>query len=304
MAESTIHINKPLTNVSVVYQNTDFIGDKVFPRVGVNKDSNLYHVHSSIFQIVETERANGTPANRISWGLSTSSYSLKEHALKDVVTDRDYRNVDAPIQADAETTEILTNAMLLRKEQQAASILFSTTCWSNNTTYTTTATQSWKTSTTYPTKDIMSATSVIRKASAKEPNTMVLGTDSYDTLRENSNIYGRIQYVERAIVSTQILAALFDVQNVHVGKTVYDSNYEGLSESMAYLWGANCWLGYIAPSPGRKIPSAVYRFEVGSRKVKKWRDEEVAGNWIEVGDTYKHKCIATACGYLIKSVNL
>jgi len=298
------HINKPLTNISIKYRNTEFIEADIFPSIPVDKESNTYFVHTADFRIPETERANGSPANQITWGLSTSTYSLKEHALKDIITDRDRKNYDAPISADAERTEILTDKLELRKEQQAAAIIFTTTTWSNNTTYTATATQSWKTSTVYPIKDILSATSVIRKSSAKSPNTMILGSDAFDTVKENANVYGRIQYVERALVSEKILAAIFDVDRVLVGRTIYDTNYEGLSESTAYLWGANCWLGYISPRPALRTPSALYRFDGQKRQVKKWRDEDRNGDWVEVSEIYRQKAPATACGYLIKSVNL
>ena len=304
MPNSAIHVNQPLSNISIKYRNTDYIADDIGPKIQVKKEVDLYYVHNTNFRLAETLRANGAPSNQITWGVSTASYKLNRHALKDILTDRDRANADAAVQAEMNRTEELTDQIMLRNEKECEAVLFTTTTFSNNTTYTTTATQSWKTSTVFPTKDIISATSVIKKSSAKHPNTMVMGQSAYDTVRENSNVYGRIQYVERAIVTEDVLAALFDIDRVMVGSGIIDSDKTGLSESTDYIWGDNVFLGYIAPRPGMRTPSALYKFEQGSRYVKKWRDDLREGDWLEVNQTYQFKSPATACGYLIKSVSL
>ena len=46
--QSDLHVNVPLTNVSVAYMQdkAQFIADKVFPRVPVQKQSDLYWKYS------------------------------------------------------------------------------------------------------------------------------------------------------------------------------------------------------------------------------------------------------------------
>ena len=46
--QSDLHINAPLTNVSVAYKQnaSDYIADKVFPKVPVSKQSDLYWKYS------------------------------------------------------------------------------------------------------------------------------------------------------------------------------------------------------------------------------------------------------------------
>ena len=46
--QADVHINVPLTNVSVAYMqsSSSFIADKVFPKVPVNKQSDLYWKYS------------------------------------------------------------------------------------------------------------------------------------------------------------------------------------------------------------------------------------------------------------------
>jgi hypothetical protein len=300
MPYGDIHVSQPLSNISVLFRNENYIADQCFPIINVPKDTDVYYVYSNDFKLPDTLRGNGSPANRVTWGVSTSSFAANEHALKDVITDRDRRNFDSVLSADEDTTLFLTDKILLDKENEAAKILFTTTSWGNSFTHTATA-QSWNTTTVYPIQEILSAAAVVQKASGKQANTMVLGYAPYIALRENSNVYARIQYVERAIITEDILAALFDIDKVVVGRTLIDGNYEGLSAATAFLWGNDAWVGFVAPTPGRKIPSAGYQFVSQPLQVKKWRDEEVSGDWIQVGTQYKIATVASQSGIIIKS---
>ena len=61
---------------------------------------------------------------------------------------------------------------------------------------------------------------------------------------------------------------------------------------------------YMEKSPGLRKVSAAYRFEKGTRTAKKWRDDDRDGDWLQTSEMYQHKVVASATGYLIKSVNL
>jgi len=86
MPQGSIHVNQPLTEISVRYSNDEYIGGKVLKDVMVQKESDLYYVYNNDLRLEQTNRANGSPANEATWDVSTSSYSLREHAIKDKIT--------------------------------------------------------------------------------------------------------------------------------------------------------------------------------------------------------------------------
>ncbi|MHA1866625.1 MAG: hypothetical protein ACTSXD_01005 [Candidatus Heimdallarchaeaceae archaeon] len=303
-----LHISRPLTNISVEYKNPAYIAGQVLKDVYVKNESDEYYVYNPEFRIPETYRANKSPANMISWSVSTSTYSLEEHALADIVTDRDRRNTDKPIDVDVDTTENLTDALLRRTEKMVADLLFTTGTWSNNTTLASTTSWRYNTTTVSPILNVLSATGKILKSSGVKPNSMVIGYDVFESLKEHVSILDRIKYAERAIITKDLLSAVFDIPNIYIGEAVYDASGEGLSEDKAYIFNTDALIAYFNPNPGlKKITAAIMlRIKEGGTpiKVKKWRDEKVAGDVIEVSTMMKPKAIATACAYFIKNANV
>lgn len=297
------HVNQPLTNLSLEYKNEEYIADSVIPTLPVVKSSDLFYVYTTDFKLPATRRAYGSPANQASWGVSTATYNLEWHSLKDSVIDKDRENTDAPLSLDADTTAFLTDKIQLRKEVAAAALLFTTGNWSINRTITGTA-AAWHTSTAFPVQCVLSIAAIVMKNSGKTPNVGVMGYQTYQNVRENTNITGRIQYVERAIVTADILAALFDLPTIKIGRATVDTTQEGLATwsigSNSFVWDDAFWAGYVAPTPGRKMASAAYKLaKPQSRQVKKWRDEEIEGDWIEVSEEYSYRTMASMCAYVI-----
>lgn len=306
-----LHIAKALTNLTIQYKNSEYIAPMFLKDIPVQKESDLYYVYERNFRIEDTWRANKSPSNQVTWGISTSSYSCDEHALSDIVSDRDRRNSDA-INVDVDTTEFLTDKILLTQEWEAATLMFTTTSWGGNAQLATATSWNYNTTTSAPIQNVLSGTGYIVQNSGVRPNTLVIGWDTFQCLKENPNVYDRIKYVERAIVTEQLLAAIFDVDNVYVGKAVYDTSKESapgntaIASSMTFMWGGHALLGYFNPNPGlRKVTAAgtMRVTEAGMPyKVKKWRKEELAGDIIEVSTMFTHKLIATSCAYYFSSV--
>src|SRR3990172_4545451 len=201
MPVGSTRVSTPLSNLAVQYRNTEYIFGDVFKDLMVTKESDMYWIWGNDFQIPETVRANGAMSNRVTMGYSTSAYQVNEHALKDVITERDRENAVAPINLDADMTENLTDMIMRRMEYEGAKLIFTTTNWSNNATLV--SSTSWKGHTTTAIADlnVASATSVILRASGKRANTVVMGYNVLEGLKYNTNIFDRIKYSERAIVT-------------------------------------------------------------------------------------------------------
>ena len=86
---SDVHVNRPLTDLSVAFiqMAADFVADRVFPTVPVQKQSDLYFVYSreDWYRSQAERRAPGTESAGSGWDLSTDSYFAHKYAIhKDV----------------------------------------------------------------------------------------------------------------------------------------------------------------------------------------------------------------------------
>ena len=308
MPQGSTRVSRPLTNVSIQYRNNETIYNKFMPELPVSKESDQYWIYNKDFRLSDTTRANGAEANMVTHEYSTSSYSTVEHALKDVITDTDRANTDAPLNLDVDATEFLSDQILQRTEFETAKLLFTTTTYSNNATLNTATAWIRNTTTSAPIQNVLSATNVIIKTSGMRPNTVILGKDSTDALKENQNVHERIKYVEKSIVTEDLLASLFEVDNVYTGTMVRDTSQEGLASTISFIWGSDALVAYFAPRAGIRTKSAAMMFRQSSKgqpmRVKKWRNEDVEGDMIEVQTKFIPKAVATNCAYLFKTVTI
>lgn len=296
------YVSKYLTNYSTKYTNNEYIADRFFNTdVPITQETGKIPTYNYERRIEATARANGMPANMATWGMSYTSYAVEEHAIKDIVTDRDKKNSDPGIQVELSTIDNLKDIILLRQEEQAASLVFGN-AWSNVTTNVSATSWRSNTTTSLPIANVLSATGVILRWAGKQPNKMVMGWQAYEGTRENPQVYGRIQYSERAIVTADILAAMFDVGELLIGKSSYNSAAEGMTPTTTFFWGNKAWLGYMDPSPGFRKVSAAVRLRMNGTSnpyvAKKWRSDERAGDYIELSSMSKPIAVATLAAYI------
>ena len=116
MPEGSLSVSKALMNVSLNFRNEEYIWPKVFGEVPVKQESGHYWIYNKDFRLEEDYRADKTEANQISWGASTASYVIERRALKDSVSQRDRDNSDIPGSIDQDTTEFLTDKLMMRME--------------------------------------------------------------------------------------------------------------------------------------------------------------------------------------------
>lgn len=302
-----IHQNRPLENISVAFKSERLVADQLGTKVEVKQESNLYYQYSKeSLQLPYTQRANGASAREATWNVTTGSYTLQQNALKALVTDRDRSNADPAIKLDIDTTEYLTEKILIRKELDLANLVTTAANWANQTSLTSTFAWSANTTLSNPISFVDSATSNIALQSGKLPNVAVMNDPTFRAAKEHTSVVDRIKYTSADSVTPDMLAKLFNLDRVLIAGGIYNTAAEGLGETttaQSFIWTDCCWVAYIEPNPGLKKPSALYQFvksEFGNPwKVKKWREEEREGDFIEVSSMYQHKIVASECSYLI-----
>jgi hypothetical protein len=298
--KSQLHVDQLLSQVSVKYRNAEFIAMEIFPEIPVKKDTDLYRIYTPDFRLPQTLKANKGIAREHYFEVSTSSYSLRDHAIKDYITDDDQDNYDvADLRAD--TTEELTDVIMRRVEHSVFS-LFTTTNWSLNVSLAATGAWTADTTASNPIPVVDTGTSVVLQNSGLKPNFMVVGRDAFVGLKNHQSILDRYKYTQSAIMTEQLLANLFGVDQLLVANAQLDTSERGLTTSVGQMWGDVAFLGYKPPRPTPKAPSCGYIFRKNVPMVRRWRDEERNAEAIEVRVKFDARIVASLAGYLIKDV--
>ena len=299
-----VHIDQALSNLSIQFKNNALIASIVLPILPVKKESDKYYKYGKeAFKLIETARADGTKANEAHLKLSLADYACIEHALADIVTDRARANADVALNPELDTTEYLTDLILLRLEKEVATLFTTTGNFTNSNYSTLSGTGQWSDyANSTPLSDIKTAKASVRKLIGREATHIILAGDVAETLSLHPDIKDLRKYVTQDVLTAAGLPPMISGLKVVEGKAVENVAYRGVTESMAYIWGKNAIIAHIAPRPGLKTLSFGYTLKVtGYRKTKKWREEPRNGDMVEVSDMFVAKVVANECGYLFAS---
>lgn len=301
LVQQDVVVDPALSNVSIKYTNDEFIADEVLPMVKVAKQTGKYFIYDkSNLRVDKTARAAGSGANEVDIGVApTGTFSCDDHALKGFVADEVQDQADAALNPLIDETEAITEKMLLDRETNAAALLMNTSNLTNNVTLS--GTSQWSDySNSDPIGDVRLARTTVHQNTFKKPNTMILGKQVFDMLIEHPQIIERIKYSQLGVVTKELLARVFQVENIIVGEAGSNTAKEGQTDALSYVWGKHCIIAYIAKKVQIKMLTLGLTFTYSTRLVKRWRDEDREGTYVRIGnDNYSQKIIAAAAGYLI-----
>lgn len=266
---NALHINAPLTNISVAYTINEnaFIASKVFPEIPVDhKADSFWSIPKGAWHRDEARpRPDATESVGSGYDVSLDSYVTIVEAIHKDVGDQARSNADSAFNLDSDATKFVTGRLLIRKEVRFLSTVFKTGVWKDVTGVaaapTTDQFVQWSDlDDSDPRKDVKAWKRSILLTTGYVPNTLVLGYDVMDVLADHPQFIDRLKYTSADSVDTAMLARIFDVERVFVSSAVINTAKEGNADSFGLLLGKVAWLGYVAPEPGILTPSAGYSF--------------------------------------------
>ena len=267
LTPSSVHIDQPLTNLTLAYVQSqeNFIADKVFPTVGVTKQSDKYYIYdrASMNRSGDVKKlAPRTEVDRIGLALSNSSYFADVYGLGMDFDEQTLANEDAALEIRAAGAQTLVNRILIDREEKFASTFFAAGVWTGQST----PANLWSDYTnSTPITDVTTARRAMQLTSGGyKPNTMVVGKEVRDILINHPDILARLNggatVSNTALVTNAKLAEIFEVENFYVMEAVKNSGAEGLAESNAFIGGKHALLTHTPSSAGLMTPAAGLTF--------------------------------------------
>jgi hypothetical protein len=314
---SAVHVNTPLTNMSVAYaQAADmFVAHKVFPIVPVSKQSDLYYTYNKDdFRRSEAQlRAPGAESAGSGYSLDSSgNYYCSVNAIHKDIDDQIRANADAVLNMDRDATEYITQQLLIKRERDWATAFFGAGIWTGGlqaaATYGDLAggvdfTQ-WDNAAATPCSDIQKQQNSVMQITGYKPNTLVLGTTAYSTIINSDDVVDRIKYTQRGVLGPDLLAAVLGVDRVFVCHAGQNTAVAGAAAVNAFICSDDdALLCYSAKSPSLMHASAGYTFTwsgyTGSQdgwRVSRFRMEHLRADRVEGELAYDQKLISGDLG--------
>jgi len=311
MATGTIRANQFLTNFAIAYsQQLNFIARKVMPPLTNVPYSGLYHkflTKDIISRIPNAYRAPGTPANRSPFEVSYGSFRCENIALKEPVTYEDRKNTtgNSLDLVDAAVRQV-TETVLLDYEMQAAAQMFSATVFSGYTDALGAADRFDNYEDSNPFVTVQAGKTAVLKTSLKQANALVMGQEVFDQLAYHPDVLAKISggatNQNPAVAGEMEMAKAFGVDQVIVGRGVYNSANKGQTATGAFIWGKKLLVCYIDPAPTIKSVSVAKTMMAEDFQVRDWYDPETKSDWYEAGMYIDPVVVAPGAGYLLTTV--
>ncbi len=228
-----------------------FIGYRIMPirQVALAADSFGRIPVEQLLKRANVNRTSKGNYNRIDWNFEPDSYATKEYGLEGVIDQRNARKYENYFDAEAATARLTLHAVLLEAELRVAGQIF------NTSTYTPTDVDNeWSDhENALPIDDVEAAVRRRHAATGIWPNAMVICETVFRNLRACEQIIDRISAngagdrVKSSDITTQMLAQVFDLQNIIVGKGSYNTAIEGQPAVFGDIWNDEyAWIGTIA----------------------------------------------------------
>ena len=330
LTPSSVHIDAPLTNLTLAYaQSQDaFVAGKVFPIVGVDKQSDKYYIYSrqEMNRTGDVKKlAPRTEVERIGMSVSNDNYFADVYGLGMDFDEQTLANEDASLDIRAAGAQTLTMRMLVHREEQFVTNFFSDNIWTSKytgvaSTPSTNEVIQWSDFTgSDPIINVTDAATTMQlKSGGFRPDTMVVGRQVHDALINHPDILGRLNggatVDNTALVTKAKLAEIFEVENYYVMDSVKNIAAEGAAESNQFIGGKSALLTYTPSTAGLMTPAAGLTFAWNSVPgvnnlgitVESFSDDALKrqqiAEMIQVKMSYDMKVTAPELGFFFKTI--
>ena len=263
-------VSVPLTDISTAYiaDSDQFIADKVFPIVNVDAQSALYFQYNKgdFFRVEVRERAPATESAGSGFDVSQSPvYYCRIYAVHKDLDDQTRRGAMSQFNLERASTLWVSQQLLLQRERVWANAYFRTGVWATDMagvsgTPSGLQFKQWNDAASTPIEDITGAIITMAETTGYKPNTLVLSPRVLLALSNHPEIIDRVKYTQKAIITADILAALFGVDRIVTPWGIINSAAKGATDAFAFIYGKHALLVHSAPNPDLMMPSAGYIF--------------------------------------------
>ena len=313
---AAVHVDQLLTNVSIGYTNPKYIADQIFPTITVTRQSNIVpsYDQSHWFRDAAVLRAPGTKSRRGGFKVTKSdTYFCPRYSFGFEIPDELRDNADEPFNMDRDATNFVTEKGFLRREVGFAADFFTTGIWGTSGSTDKVGAVDFAKWSDYaasqPLVDIESWKDDMEAAIGREGNKLVLGKQVWVSLKWHPDLIDTIKFTQRGMMTTDLFAALTELQSIMIGRAIRVSSAEGVAEASATyvrIWGKNGLLAYVPDAPSLMTPAAGYTF-VWARVanalqyIKRMRDEEAEVDIVEMNSYFDQKKTANFAGMFISA---
>lgn len=242
MSLAPFPIDPHLTGIALAYTNAELIAESVLPTVPVGKQEYRWNKYSVAdgFTIPSTLVGRKSQPNKVEFGATEQAGFTVDYGLDDPVPNADIENADPRHNPLDYATMRVTDLIELDREKRTADMVFDAANYGASNKLTLAGAAQWSDTSSDPIAAIMD-TALESNNVLMRPNAAVMGSEVWQKLRRHPKILEAVKSTGGAIVngmaSRQAVAELFELEELLIGRSRYNSAKKGQAPTLARLWG-------------------------------------------------------------------
>lgn len=304
---STATANPVLTQTAVKFalNAKEFVGLSLFPVFMAGEQAAPYYVFDAenFLNVPKNiQRAPGSAYSRSSMKLSDDSYSCKNYGHEEPVDDTEKAKYASALDADKSASARATGIVMLNHELR---------CHAKATgadVPTSSPTTKWGDPAANPIGDVDAAKEVIHDSCGLDANVMVISRTVFNILKERTDILEKIKYTQAGVITADLLAAVFGVDEVRVAGALTNTAAEGQAAVASKIWGESVVLAHVSKAQDLKAPNFGRTFNWAKMsgpkgiQIKSYREDKIDSDVHRACQHTDEKLVGAACGYHLSSV--
>ena len=300
-------IDPVLSGIAQGYRHAQRIGHVLFPAIDVTqRGGQVIEFGRESFFNYKARRAPGADAINVQFGYEGKPFALQQFSL-DVPVPREHAEEAQAvpgIDLGKRAVNVAMDTLTLTLEIEQAELASNPANYGANNKLSLMGGDRWDVDTSDPMDDIEAAKDQVRTTCGVEPNVMTINSKGFKALKHHPKIAERFKYTTSESITAKMLAGLFDLDELAVGKATYVDSVDQNSP-FKEAWGNSAVLAYV-PSQDAALeqPSFGYTYTLrGHPFVEPPRWEGGKRSWV-YGVTYERKPVLTgiASGFLFQTI--
>jgi len=305
--QNTARVIDPiLSGIAQGYRHVERVGHLLFPSITVlQRGGKVIEFGRESFLDYKARRAPGADVKMIQFGYEGKPYALAQYTLDAPVPREHIQEAETVpgIDLGKRAVNTVMDSLTLSLEIEQAAMATNAANYSANNKIELPV--PWSNhDASNPIQDIDTAKEHVRATCGVEPNRMVVPSKAFKALKNHPKIVERFQYTSAESITAKMLAGLFDLDELGVGKASYVDDLES-STPFKDAWGNAAVLAYVpVQDAALEQPSFGYTYTLtGHPFVEQPRWEGGKRSWV-YGVTYERQPVLTgsSSGFLIKNV--
>lgn len=300
-------IDPVLTGIAQGYRHVQRVGHVLFPAVNVlQRGGKVIEFGRESFFNYNARRAPGANAKSIQFGYEGKPYALSQFTLDAPVPREHIQDAQQVpgIDLGKRATNTVMDSLTLTLEIDQAELACNAANYGANNKVALAGASKWNDPDSDPLGDVEAAKDQVRMTCGIEPNRMVVRNDGFKALKHHPKIVERFKYTTADSITTKMLAGLFDLEELAVGKASYADDMNA-AVPFKEAWGNAAILAYTpVQDAAMEQPSFGYTYTLtGHPFVEQPRWDGDKRSWV-YGVTYEREPQLTgiASGFLFTGV--